>query len=187
MEEVNKNSFHRVLITLIVFVVILILVSAGYLFYVAKMNKSSIIDSVPEKPIEEQMLNSCLASCNSCKQNCQDNFFLESSQSKEDESLCDKIINEFVKSECTESFTLTKAIANLDLTLCSSLPEDKQSSCIYSVTFAKAVSSNDISLCDYLNNSATGCKDNFNFKNKLCEQIISVELKTECINSITLG
>ncbi len=174
------SKWRNILLGAIALIVLIIIIYVGYLLFFAKPNVSDgLIPS--DKTFEEQVYDSCLNSCNSCEQNCKDNFLLENSMVKKDDSLCSEIKNEFVKKECEDNFVFAMAVEKMDTSYCDKLlDENKGAGCIYSVVLAKAVEKNDVLVCDELETSRNSCKDNFYLRTNQCELITNSELKNEC-------
>lgn len=180
------SKWKKVLLGAIIFVAILIVGFLIYFFLTA--NSTEEIKTPTEKSFNEQVLESCLASCENkeCEEGCNDEKFLQESKLMGDDTFCSKIKNENVKVECEDNFVFTTAISNLDSTFCAKLSdEDKISSCNDGVLLEKAINQNDSSLCDS-SFTVEGCKNTFYLRTNQCEKILDSELKTECVRLINI-
>ena len=139
MEKKKKmdSKWRSILLGAIIFVGIVIVALLIYLVLSSKSNQETKIPT--EKSFNEQVLESCLVSCenNECEKSCEDVFLLYESQTLKDESLCKKIKDKNILQDCEESAVLNNAMGSLDISLCNSFSEDKKSSCVYSVILKK--------------------------------------------------
>jgi len=82
---------------------------------------------------EPTFLEGCLDSCGQCEQNCYDQDKYDSARNELDESLCNGIKSEGIKSECIFSVTLIKAVQAKDDSLCENLEEENKETCLSAV------------------------------------------------------
>lgn len=187
-----KGIFVAIVIALAIFAVVFII----YVYKSQRIGPTPAELLQPESQGEEdlgkQMLDSCINNCDKCEQNCEDSFYFESSQTKNDESLCNSIENEVLRSECSNNFIYIRALESKDSSICAQLSdEERKSSCIFSVTLKKAVDSGNSEECNSLaENQIQGCLNSFTLQtainNKdptLCESLPE-EMKNDCLIQI---
>jgi len=136
-EFADENSNKK---QIIIGGVIFLVVAIGIYFLVSSLMNNS--DS--EITEEISYLDSCLNNCGNCKQNCYDQDNFHNAQNSLDESICNGIKNEAIKSECIQEVIFIKAIQNKDSTICNTIGDEfEKERCISAVESSQNPANNE--------------------------------------------